>query len=284
MNIDVIIPTFNRAATLTRAIDSVLEQSYQNFSLIIVDDGSTDETQNLLQQYKTNSHIKYLSKKNAGVSSARNFGVQHSTSAWICFLDSDDQWLPQKLEKQIEYITKHPDCVFLHSEEIWIRNNVRVNPKNKHSKKSEDLFKRSLEFCLISPSTVMMKRELFNLYGPFNEELVVCEDYDLWLKILARHEAGFQVGFIEEALIKKYGGHADQLSTQYVAMDYYRIKSLIDLFHAGDLAEEKKEWIKTELVKKGKILLRGYLKHQNLKAFHEIKDALAKISLSGIMD
>ena len=280
MKIDVIIPTYNREASIKRAIDSVLNQSYKNFLLIVVDDGSTDQTNTLLENYKNHSQIKILKQNNSGVSAARNFGVKYSNSDWIAFLDSDDEWLPHKLETQVEFIKNHLAISFIHGEEIWYRNNVRVNPKVKHSKSSIDLFKRSLEFCLISPSTVLIKRDLFNKYGPFNEDFVVCEDFDLWNKILAR----LDVGFIETPLINKFGGHTDQLSTQFKAMDTFRIKSLINLFHCSDITKEKKELIRSEIIKKATILLPGYLKHQNLKDYEEVKAALAPFGISDIIN
>lgn len=253
MKIDIIIPTYDRAGLISRAIESVLNQTYADFHLYVVDDGSTDETEITLQKYASHPKVKLLKQENQGVSSARNLGVQHGSGEWISFLDSDDEWLPNKLKLQTEYLKVHSEIRFLHSEEIWIRNGVRVNPKVKHNKSVEDLFHRSLEFCLISPSTVMMKRELFNQHGGFNVEMTVCEDFDLWNKILISEK----VGFIDEPVTQKYGGHEDQLSTKFVAMDYWRIKSLVALEkdHAGD------ERIISVIKKKTPLLLKGYLKH-----------------------
>ena len=265
MFVDVIIPTFNRATTLDRAIQSVLNQTYKNYQLFIVDDGSTDDTQELLSRYSEHPQITLLKQSNQGVSAARNLAVKNSNSPWISFLDSDDEWLPQKLEKQIFFLTQSPECRFLHSEEIWIRSGVRVNPKLKHNKGLIDLFKRSLEFCLISPSTVIMKRDLFIQYGPFDESFTVCEDYDLWLKILAFEEVGFLADFVTN----KYGGHADQLSTQFVAMDYWRLKSLINLLNVVK-NQSHREMIILEIQKKAPILLKGYQKHQNNQRFEEV--------------
>jgi glycosyltransferase involved in cell wall biosynthesis len=265
MFVDVIIPTFNRAKTLDRAIQSVLNQTYKNYKLLIVDDGSTDNTQELLSRYSVHPMITILKQTNQGVSAARNLGVRNSNSPWISFLDSDDEWLPHKLEKQILFFTQSPKCHFLHSEEIWIRNGVRVNPKLKHNKGSQDLFKRSLEFCLISPSTVIMKRDLFIQYGPFDESFTVCEDYDLWLKILAFED----VGFLPDFVTHKYGGHADQLSTQFVAMDYWRLKSLINLLNVVK-NQSHREMILLEIQKKAPLLLKGYQKHQNAERFEEV--------------
>ena len=276
MLIDAIIPTFNREATLRRSIESVLKQSYQNFILHIVDDGSTDSTSSLLKEYQSHTQIKCYFQKNSGVSAARNLAVRNSYADWITFLDSDDEWLPHKLEEQFNFLSKNPTCSFLHSEEIWIRNGVRVNPKEKHKKSNDNIFLRSLDFCLISPSTVLMKRELFLKHHGFDERFTVCEDYDLWLKILANES----IGFIGAPLIYKYGGHNDQLSTKFVAMDYWRIKSLVSLYKSLNVSEVQKEQIKKVLIKKSEILLKAYLKYQNHTDFNEISNELSSIMLS----
>lgn len=262
MRIDVIIPTYNRAALVERAIKSVLAQTYEEFHLYVVDDGSTDDTSEILAQFASHPKITLLKQDNQGVSSARNFAVAAGTNEWISFLDSDDEWLPNKLKIQTDYLKTHPGIRFLHAEEIWIRNGVRVNPKVKHNKAGDDLFDRSLEFCLISPSTVMMKRELFNQHDGFDPAMTVCEDFDLWNKILIVEK----VGFIDEFVTQKYGGHEDQLSTKFVAMDYWRIKSLVALAKA--YPEHKN--ITAVINKKVPILLKGYLKHGHQEKHDEL--------------
>lgn len=241
--------------------------------LYVVDDGSSDDTQVVLDKYKHFPQVHLLFQENRGVSSARNLAVQNSHNKWISFLDSDDEWMPKKLETQVDFIKQNSEYNFVHSEELWIRNGKRVNPKLRHQKGGENLFERSLDLCLISPSTVLMTRELFLSSGPFDESFVVCEDYDLWLKIMIKEK----IGFIDEPLTIKNGGHEDQLSTKFVAMDYWRIKSLVKLFKSKDLSEEMKTMIKNVLIKKSEILLKGYLKHQNQKAFDEITSELVGI-------
>jgi glycosyltransferase involved in cell wall biosynthesis len=268
MLIDVILPTFNRAYCLKRTIDSVLSQTYQELNLYVIDDGSTDETRNLISQYQNESMVRYFFQDNKGVSAARNCGIQQGQAEWVAFVDSDDEWLPHKLETQVDFIKKNPNYRFVHSDEIWMRNDVRVNPKKKFDKSHHDLFRRSLEMCLISPSTVVIKKELCLQHGLFNENFIVCEDYDLWLKILATEE----VGFISEFLIKKYGGHSDQLSTQYTAMDFWRIRSMVSLLGNKLVTDEvKRSQIKVEIRKKAEILLNGFLKHQKLNEYDELK-------------
>ncbi len=158
----------------------------------------------------------------------------------------------------------------VHSDEMWIRNGVRVNPKAKFDKSSANLFERSLETCLVSPSTVVMQRQLLKEHGNFDESFKICEDYDLWLKILAEEE----IGFIDEHLIKKYGGHEDQLSTQFKAMDDWRIRSLVRLVKSPKLTEEKRKWIRTQIDKKASLLLAGYLKHNQLERHEQLTKLL----------
>ncbi len=132
--ISVIIPTYNRGWIIKEAIDSVLAQDYVNYELIVVDDGSTDNTHDILNSYQNNFLI--LRQNNKGVSSARNRGLAAASGHFVAFLDSDDIWLPQKLSQQVDFFHSNPDALICQTEEIWIRNNVRVNPKKRHKKPS----------------------------------------------------------------------------------------------------------------------------------------------------
>lgn len=264
--ISVIIPTHNRVKVLRRAVDSVLGQSYSRWELIVVDDGSTDDTSLYLNELASHPKVACLRHENAGVSSARNRGVERAQGEWIAFLDSDDEWLPQKLELQVECLHQNSGHMITHGEEIWIRNGVRVNPMKKHQKSGGDLFERSLQLCCISPSTVMIHRSVFDEVGAFREDFPVCEDYDLWLRITSR----YPVAYTREFLIKKYGGAQDQLSRRYKAMDYWRIKAIAHCLESNALNVKQVQLAKQELVKKARILLKGYRKHQNLSNFDEV--------------
>lgn len=228
VKVSIIIPTFNRGEMVVEAVESVLAQTHGRFELIVVDDGSTDDTSKRLGDW--GSQITLIHQQNRGVSAARNTGIDAAGGDLIAFLDSDDLWLPGKLAAQIEFFSTRPDALICQTEEIWIRKGVRVNPKNKHKKPSGQIFNRSLELCLVSPSAVMMRRELFDRVGRFDESLPACEDYDLWLRITAR----FPVHLIDTPLIIKRGGHADQLSRQW-GLDRYRIQSLAKLLVSGRL-------------------------------------------------
>jgi glycosyltransferase involved in cell wall biosynthesis len=225
--ISVIIPTYNRWPLIAEAIDSVLVQAFRDFELIVVDDGSTDGTAKRLVKF--DSRLRLFKTTNRGVAAARNFGVGHAAGRYVAFLDSDDLWLPRKLEIQLALLDRHPEIQICQTEEIWIRKGVKVNPKAIHRKPSGDIFVRSLDLCLISPSAVMMTRELFQRVGGFDESFPVCEDYDLWLRIASE----CSVPLIPEALVVKRGGHADQLSRSVWGMDRYRVLALQKILRAG---------------------------------------------------
>ncbi len=214
-----IIPTFNRAWILAQAIDSVLDQTRPADEVIVVDDGSTDGTQGLLKRYE--DRITILRQPNQGVSAARNTGWRRTTGALIALLDADDLWRPAKLERQTAFFEAHPEALICQTEEIWIRKGKRVNPKQRHRKPSGWIFEPSLALCLVSPSAVMMRRELLEDMGGFDEALPACEDYDLWLRVSLRTP----IHLIEENLVVKRGGHPDQLSAA-PGLDRYRIQSL----------------------------------------------------------
>ena len=226
--VSVIIPTYNRAWMLKEAIDSVLAQDFTDFELIAVDDGSTDDTGQVLAAY--DQKVIALHQSNRGVSAARNRGIGAASGQLIAFLDSDDLWLPHKLSTQVDFFHSNPDAVINQTEETWIRNGVRVNPKTRHHKFSGMIFEKSLALCLVSPSAVMMRRSLFDEVGLFDEDLPACEDYDLWLRLSWR----YPVHLIETPLIIKRGGHADQLS-KAPGLDKYRIQSLKKIIESGYL-------------------------------------------------
>ena len=248
--VSVIIPTYNRGWIIKEAIDSVLAQDYTEFELIVVDDGSTDHTSDVLDSY--GDVIKVFSQKNKGVSAARNRGIEEASGTFIAFLDSDDLWLSQKLSVQIEFFNQTPDALICQTEEVWIRNGLRVNPKKRHQKPSGIIFKPSLELCLVSPSAVMIRRSLFDWVGEFDETLPACEDYDLWLRISCR----FPVHLIDTPLIVKRGGHDDQLS-KGAGLDKFRIKAIEKIIKSGLLSDDQHREAVKSLKKKCDIYAAG---------------------------
>ena len=248
--VTVVVPTYNRWPLVREAIESVLAQSYKVFELIVVDDGSTDDTASKLASFGTN--LRLIEQPRRGVSAARNRGASIARGRYLAFLDSDDLWLPEKLAIQTAFMEDHAEIEICQTEEIWLRRGIRVNPKAKHQKASGDIFRRSLDLCLVSPSAVMMTRELFNGSGGFDEDLPVCEDYDLWLRIANKHS----IPLIAKALIIKRGGHDDQLSHSLWGMDRYRVAALEKLLRT-DLSGERRQWAIETLRQKVAILSHG---------------------------
>jgi len=256
--VSVIIPTYNRGWAIKRAVDSVLTQTFQDFELLVVDDGSADDTTDILAGYGTD--IRVIRQPNAGVSAARNAGIYAARGEFIAFLDSDDYWLPEKLQVQSAYFNTHPEAVICQTEEIWIRNGKRVNPKKVHKKPSGRIFRASLALCLVSPSAVMLRRDLFTEIGGFDETLPACEDYDLWLRISVR----YPVHLIDTPLIIKTGGHPDQLS-QMVGLDRYRIQSIEKLIGSEKLTPLRRTAAIDMLVKKAAIYASGCRKRGKIE-------------------
>ncbi len=267
--VSVIIPVFNRESFIKRAVKSVLNQTYWNFELIVVDDGSTDNTIKELKMYVDN--IKILYQPNKGVSSARNLGVKFSQGKYIAFLDSDDEWLPEKLERQVQETLKN-GWKISQTDEKWIRNSKQINKRKKHQKPEGDIFLRSLDLCLVTPSAVMIEKETFEKYDGFNEQLPVCEDYDLWLRMAVNE----YFGLVDDVSVIKYGGHEDQLSLT-PAMDKFRIISLFNIYKTVDLDSEKKDALLSVLKKKAEIFRNGAIKRNNSMAILQIDKILSEI-------
>ncbi len=251
--VSVIIPTYNRGWILKEAIDSVLAQDFLDFELIVVDDGSNDNTPDILEAYQED--IIIVRQNNKGVSAARNRGIASASGDFIAFLDSDDLWLPEKLSRQVEFFNSNPDAMICQTEEIWIRNGVRVNPKKRHKKFSGMIFEHSLSLCLVSPSAVMIKKSLFEEVGLFDESLPACEDYDLWLRISCR----YPVYLMDKPLIIKRGGHDDQLSRS-PGLDKFRIQALKKIIESSLLAKAQYRAAVKTLKKKCTIYAGGCLK------------------------
>ncbi len=255
--ISVIIPSYNRASLMGEAIESVLNQDYfarkgsSCFELIVVDDGSTDDTKEVVRSF--GKRVKYYFQPNRGVSAARNRGLGLARGDFISFLDSDDLWENEKIGTQMSFMKAFSEAKVCYTEEIWIRQGVFVNPRKKHKKYSGWIFDKVLPLCLLSLSSALFRKEVFEEVGMFDEELPACEDYDLGIRLAAR----YPVYLLPRALIIKRGGHSDQLSKKYWGMDRFRVKVLekaLDL----DLTPAQRLLVKKELVKKYQILAQGY--------------------------
>jgi len=262
MKISVIIPTHNRKELIIKSIESVLLQTYQADEIIIIDDGSIDNTQEILEKYD----VTYVYQENQGVSSARNHGLKLAKNEWICFLDSDDLWEKEKLEKQVEFHKQHPNILFSHTDELWIFNDKIIKQKKHQLKPSGYCFEQNIPNTLIGASTVMIHTSIFQDIGYFDEKLIACEDYDLWLRILYKYE----LGLLNDKLIRKIAGHENQLSFNTKLMDSYRIKALLKFQNS-----KYSTLINDTIITKCEILIKGAIKHKN----KDIEDYYTKLKM-----
>jgi glycosyltransferase involved in cell wall biosynthesis len=233
-SVSVIIPTFNRIEFLSHALDSVFSQSYAATEVIVVDDGSTDHTvEKLSPAYPS---VRFLRQENQGVSAARNLGIIKAENPWIALLDSDDRWALEKLDRQINHLSQNPSLRAVHTGEKWIRNGKEINIPASLDKTKDGLWERSLEKCIICPSSVLLHQSVFEKIGTFDPSLAICEDYDFWLRLLLTHK----IGLIEEPLVHKYGGHPDQLSMSTWGLDRFRVQSLEKISTFGNISPVKR--------------------------------------------
>ena len=257
MNISVIIPTFDRERTIERALTSVYRQTYAPQEIIVVDDASTDATPEILEEHA--DRIKVITNEsNRGVSFSRNEGIKASKGDWLAFLDSDDRWDKDKLATQKVFHAHNPQYSISQCDEIWIRNGVRVNPMAKHAKLGGWIFEACIPRCIVSPSAVIIHRDVLKKIGLFDPHLRACEDYDLWLRI-AQH---YEIGLLDKKLVTRYGGHEDQLSKRYWGMDRFRITAM----EKHIKTKMNPDWKKTlleELVFKSGIVAEGARKRDN---------------------
>ena len=265
MLISVVLPTYNRAHTLRRAVESVFVQKVQgglDWELIVIDDGSEDgkQTIQLLEELsQQESRMSFVTMRHKGVSAARNLGMQHAKGEWVAFLDSDDEWLPGKLQTQYNHAVTSGE-VWNQTREIWMRNGIRVNPPRHSIKQGGDLFTLSLERCMVTPSSVFLQRRILEQEGGFDESYPACEDYELWLRLTAK----YSIGLVDKNYLIRHGGHSDQLSRKYPAMDLFRIRAMYSLWQKKTLLEEQRVTLEKVLKQKLDVYQKGCVKRERL--------------------
>jgi len=239
---------------LAEAIASVAAQTYRDFALVVVDDGSGDASAHVAAAAMRAGGLDglLLARREGGVAAARNAGVRAVDSRWIAFLDSDDLWLPDKLGRQMAWLAARPAYRIAQTEERWLEYGRVRNPRAWH-RKEERLFRRSLERCLVSPSAVVIARELYQRCGGFDEAFALCEDYELWLR-LTREEP---VGLVPETLVVKRGGHPGQLSRSTWGLDRYRVAALLKLLATASLAVAERDAVRATIAAKCGVLAHG---------------------------
>jgi glycosyltransferase involved in cell wall biosynthesis len=256
-------------------VDSVLAQSFTDFELIVVDDGSTDDTLDRLAAY--GDRLQIIRQDNRGASAARNAGIRRAAGSYIAFLDSDDLWRPEKLAAQMDLVSRDRSVKICYTEEIWIRRGRRVNPRKKHAKHSGWILEKMLPLCLVSPSSVLIAREVLDRVGPFDESLPACEDYDLWLRIGRL----YPIVLIDRPLIVKRGGHDDQLSAAYWGLDRFRVKALLRLLAHQDLAPDLRRAAADCLEKKCAIVANGFRKRGRERLARQFEAIAAQHQAAG---
>jgi glycosyltransferase involved in cell wall biosynthesis len=250
----VVIPVRDRARLVCEAVGSVLAQGYRDYALVVVDDGSRDDSAACAVTAAAHAAVPVTvtTRPPAGVAAARNAGVAACDSEWIAFLDSDDLWLDTKLARQMAWIDAHPGHRVAQTEERWVDRGRHRNPRAWH-RKEEQLFPRCLERCLVSPSAVAIRRDLYEAVGGFDEAFPVCEDYELWLRLALTEP----VGLVPGVLVVKRGGHADQLSRSTWGLDRYRVAALVKLLAHAPLAPEARRAVLAVVDRKCAVLAGG---------------------------
>ena len=268
--VSAVVPTRDRAHMVGRAIASVLAQTRPPDELIVIDDGTADATAGDVRGFPG---VVYERTAPRGVSAARNHGIRCASGEWLAFLDSDDEWRPEKLAAQLEALAAAPELRVCHTDEVWIRDGRRVNPRRRHAKRGGWIFRCCLPLCAMSPSSVVIHRSVFERVGLFDEELPACEDYDLWLRVCAV----YPVLYVDRRLVVKHGGHADQLSRTVEALDRYRIRALEKILASDVLGPEDRRAAEATLAEKAAIYAKGALKRARGEEAAEIRDRLGRL-------
>lgn len=234
--VSVVIPTYNRASLISECIESVLRQTYKDFEIIVVDDGSNDNTEEVAKVFKDT--IKYIKQENAGVSAARNRGIRESAGRYVAFLDSDDIWLEDKLKLQIDFLERNQDIVMVCGNGIYLdgKDVGKAIIKEGRAQEYERGFislKDAFYRFPIRTSTMLMKRDVLLESGMFNTRYIVAEDMELVFKILLKYG---KAGFINTPLYKLRKGD-ESLSTNEVRKQLWSIKALEELFVDNPTAE-----------------------------------------------
>ncbi len=222
--VSVIIPVYNRTFSIRDAVESVLIQSIKPSEIIVIDDGSSFDTVSYLKNYM--HHIRLIKlNKNKGVSFARNTGIKAACGEYIAFLDSDDLFLPKKLECQINYMAEN-NLLISHTDEFWYRKDSWVNQGKSSKRYGGYIFDKILDKCRISPSSLIVHKSVFDEAGYFNEDLKVCEDYEISLRFALK----YKIGYLEKKLIIKRAVEENSLSAGICHIEYIRYEILEKLY------------------------------------------------------
>jgi glycosyltransferase involved in cell wall biosynthesis len=220
-----IIPTYNRAARVLEAIRSVLAQSYTDHEVVVVDDGSTDDTEAAIRR-EFGERVRYVYKQNGGVSAARNHGIEHAKGELIAFLDSDDQWMPDKLARQIDFLDRHPSYGMVLTELLVVMSDGRETVGRRRASLPVNgwILSDVLRDPRLAPSSVLVRRAVLDAVGGFDPGLVTAEDLDMHLRIALE----YPIGLIDEPLVRYSLDGDDKLSNS--TRDFVDYVAVIERF------------------------------------------------------
>ena len=214
--ISVVIPVYKGEAHIAQSIDSALEQDYQHIEIIIINDGSPDDSHKVIKGYLSDPRVHYIEQDNAGVANARNTGINSAKGEFIALLDQDDIWLPNKLAAQVEHLNRHPNCALIHSQIGFINGDGDLTPNPSWAWVNDtgaNAFENLFDHNCIATFMALIRKDALNEVGMFRESLAPADDWDLWLRIASKYE----VGFIPE-VSGYYRVHANNESNNYLRM------------------------------------------------------------------
>lgn len=224
--VSAVIPAYNAARYLGEAIDSALAQTFRDLEIIVIDDGSTDDTARVVARY--GGSVRSISQPNRGVSSARNRGIEESRGRYVAFLDADDVWMPAKLQRQLEALRENPQTRACYSAHLWVDDRLAPLRENRGPRRGtalEDLLRTGN--VVGSPSSVIVERSIFSEVGGFSDAFSLCADWEMWVRIAARTE----FAYINEPLVQ-YRVHADSMSRNVPLLEDESIRTLESGFAA----------------------------------------------------
>jgi glycosyltransferase involved in cell wall biosynthesis len=223
--ISVIIPVYNGERYVAQAVESALAQTYENFELVIINDGSTDQSRQAVARYLERPNVRYIEQENRGVAAARNAGIRAASGELIGFLDQDDLWLPEKLAVQVAYLDEHPDIPLVHANQDHIDGDGKPIAFHWPTDARGHCFKELFIENRIAVLTVLVRRRCLDEVGPLNERVSIADDYELWLRIARR----YPIGHIDRVLAR-YRFHDRNVSRDLFRMtrtDLAAIESIV---------------------------------------------------------
>lgn len=242
-NVGVVLTCYNGARWISRAIESVLAQTYEDFELVIIDDGSTDNSKEIVTSHLCDGRVRYIHQENRGFSAAVNRGIKESSGSLIGFIGQDDLWMPNKSELQVKYLSEHKDIALVHSNYCSIDSeggiigvrDIKIPDVSSKRKVVEQLFLGNF----IGFETVLVKRKCFDEVGFFDESMVGCSDHDMWLRMAE----SFNIGYLDLPLVKKRQHEFQLLKVRIEAVlkdEFLMVKKAIDHYPFLKRVERKK--------------------------------------------